>query len=258
MIKNIIYTILLTLIISPLVAQDIGTGQTIPMDPDIRIGKLDNGLTYYIRHSENPKNRGEFYIVHNVGAMQEEDNQNGLDNFLENMALHGTKHFPKKTMLEYLASIGVRFGTNVNAFTSRNVTAYNISEVPLIRETIIDTVLLMLHDWSSYITCDSAEIEAERGVIREEWRTRDIPRMRLSEQLNPVMYNHSKYAERNVIGDINIIMNFKRQTLLDFYHKWYRPDLQAVIVIGDFDVNMMENKIKKIIYFVPCTFSPNR
>lgn len=251
MIKNIIYTILFTLIISPLVAQDIGTDQTIPMDPDIRIGKLDNGLTYYIRHSKNPKNRGEFYIVHNVGAMQEEDNQNGLAHFLEHMAFNGTKHFPKKTMLEYLASIGVRFGTNVNAFTSRNVTAYNISEVPLIRETIIDTVLLMLHDWSSYITCDSAEIEAERGVIREEWRTRDIPRMRLSEQLNPVMYNHSKYAERNVIGDINIIMNFKRQTLLDFYHKWYRPDLQAVIVIGDFDVNMMENKIKKILSPLP-------
>ena len=106
MIKYIIYTILFTLTISPLVAQDIGADQTIPMDPDIRIGKLDNGLTYYIRHSENPKNRGEFYIVHNVGAMQEEDNQNGLAHFLEHMAFNGTKHFPKKTMLEYLASIG--------------------------------------------------------------------------------------------------------------------------------------------------------
>ena len=147
--KNIIYTILFILITCSLSAQNAGTDQTIPMDPNIRIGKLDNGLTYYICHSENPKNRGEFYIVHNVGAMQEEDDQNGLAHFLEHMAFNGTKHFPKKSMLEYLASIGVRFGTNVNAFTSRNVTAYNISEVPLARESIIDTVLLMLHDWSS-------------------------------------------------------------------------------------------------------------
>ena len=254
--KNIIYTILFILITCSLSAQNAGTDQTIPMDPNIRIGKLDNGLTYYICHSENPKNRGEFYIVHNVGAMQEEDDQNGLAHFLEHMAFNGTKHFPKKSMLEYLASIGVRFGTNVNAFTSRNVTAYNISEVPLARESIIDTVLLMLHDWSSYITCDSAEIEAERGVIREEWRTRDIPRMRLSEQLYPVMYNHSKYAERNVIGEINIIMNFKRQTLLDFYHKWYRPDLQAVIVVGDFDVDQMENKIKQTMSSLPKAQNP--
>lgn len=240
---KIIYTIGLLLFCYILQAQGISPEQPIPTDPTIRIGKLENGLTYYICHCENPSNRAEFYIVHNVGALQEEANQRGLAHFLEHLAFNGTTNFPKKRMLEYLAGIGVSFGANVNAFTSKTVTAYNISAVPLVRESIVDTVLLMLHDWSGYIACEPEEIEAERGVIREEWRRSQLPRTRLAEQLAPVLYNYSKYAN-NVLGEYDIIMNFKKETLLDFYHKWYRPDLQAVIVVGDFDVDWMEQKIK--------------
>lgn len=238
-------------------AQNIASGaEKIPADPSVRIGKLENGMTYYICHCDKPAERGEFYIVHNVGAMQEEDNQNGLAHFLEHMAFNGTAHFPKKTMLEYLASIGVRFGANVNAFTSRTMTAYNISAVPLIRESIVDSVLLMLHDWSGYISCEPEEIEAERGVIREEWRRKQIMRTRLNDQLAPVLYNHSKFVDRSVLGDYDIIMNFKRQTLLDFYHKWYRPDLQAVIIVGDFDVHRMEQKVKTAMSRLPKAENP--
>lgn len=231
-------------------------GEKIPLNPAVRIGKLDNGLTYYICHCDKPAGRGEFYIVHNVGAMQEEDNQNGLAHFLEHMAFNGTTHFPKKTMLEYLARIGVRFGANVNAFTSRTMTAYNISAVPLTRESIVDSVLLMLYDWSGSISCDPEEIEAERGVIREEWRRKQIMRTRMNDQLAPVLYNGSKFADRSVLGDYDIIMNFQRQTLLDFYHKWYRPDLQAVIVVGDFDVDRMEQKVKSVMSRLPRVENP--
>lgn len=231
-------------------------GEKIPQNPAVRIGKLENGLTYYICHCGKPAGRGEFYIVHNVGALQEEDNQNGLAHFLEHMAFNGTAHFPKKTMLEYLAAIGVRFGANVNAFTSRTMTAYNISAVPLARESVVDSVLLMLYDWSGSISCDPEEIEAERGVIREEWRRRQVMRTRLNDQLTPVLYNGSKFADRNVLGDYDIIMNFKRQTLLDFYHKWYRPDLQAVIVVGDFDVDRMEQKVKSVMSRLPRAENP--
>jgi len=188
--------------------------------------------------------------------MQEEDNQNGLAHFLEHMAFNGTKNFPGKNMLNYLGSIGVRFGYNVNAYTSRERTVYNISNVPLIRETIIDSVLLALHDWSYYISCQPAEIEAERGVIREEWRLGDNSRSRMMRKANEFQYKDSKYTQRDVIGLPEVINNFVPATLVDFYHKWYRPDMQAIVLVGDFDVDQMEKKVINTFSSIPKAENP--
>ncbi len=219
--------------------------------PTIREGRLSNGMSYYLVKNANPKGRADFYIAHNVGALQEEDCENGLAHFLEHMAFNGTKNFPRKTMLNYLNRIGVRFGYNVNAFTSKERTVYNISNVPLVRESVVDSVLLMLHDWSSYISCLPEEIESERGVIREEWRRGDNSRSRLMKKAIKLQYGGSKYAIRDVIGDTAVINNCNPNTLIGFYHKWYRPDMQAVIISGDFDLDQMEKRVKSILGRIP-------
>ncbi len=220
------------------------------------VGKLNNGLTYYIRHAENPAKSAEFFIIHNVGSLQEEDKQKGLAHFLEHMAFNGTKNFPDKNMLNYLASIGVKFGYNVNAYTSMDRTVYNISAVPMIRTSVIDSVLLMLHDWSGFISCQEDEVNAERGVIIEEWRRNDDVRTKMLRAISAFEHKDSKFALRPPIGDPNIIANFKLSTLTDFYHKWYRPDLQAIAIVGDFDVKDMEARVKKILSKVPITKNP--
>lgn len=215
-------------------------------------------MTYYIRHYDNPRQRADFFIAHDVGALQEEDDQNGLAHFLEHMAFNGTKHFPGKGILNYLAANGVRFGYNVNAYTSRDRTVYNVSNVPLVREGLVDSLLLILHDWSYYIACEPGEIESERGVIREEWRRGNDARSRMARKSAEVEYDGSKYARRDVIGDMEIVNSFGRQTLIDFYHKWYRPDLQAVIVVGDVDVDAMERKIRDVMSSIPKAENPAR
>lgn len=239
----------------PMAAQTPVTG-VLPLDETVRIGHLENGMTYYIKHAENPPQRADFFIAHNVGALQEEDDQNGLAHFLEHMAFNGTKHFPKKGILNYLSSIGLRFGANVNAYTARERTVYNITNVPLLREGILDSALLILHDWSAYISCEPEEVEFERGVIREEWRRRDIPRMRMMRKTDEIEFAGSKYALRDVIGDPHIISTFDRQTLVDYYHKWYRPDMQAVIVVGDVDVDAVEAKIRQVMSDIPRAVAP--
>lgn len=216
----------------------------VPMDQNFRYGKLDNGLTYYIRKNAEPKQRAEFYIAQNVGAILEEDSQNGLAHFLEHMAFNGTKNFPGKGIINYFETVGVKFGYNINAFTSVDETVYNLSDVPTTREGIIDSALLVLHDWSSFITLDPQEIDNERGVIREEWRTGRSAERRMYKQNMATIYKGSKYATRDVIGDINVINNFKHQELKDYYAKWYRPDLQSIIIVGDIDVDQIEQKIK--------------
>ncbi len=237
------------------VAEQVGD-EKIQIDSTVRVGRLDNGMTYYIKHAENPAQRADFFIAHNVGALQEEDNQNGLAHFLEHMAFNGTKNFPAKNLLNYLAANGVRFGYNVNAYTSRDRTVYNVSNVPLVRDGLVDSLLLIMHDWSYYISCEPAEIEAERGVIREEWRRGDDSRSRMAKKTAKIEYAGSKYAQRDVIGDPNIINTFERQTLVDFYHKWYRPDMQAVIVVGDVDLDRMEQKIKATMSGIPKAVNP--
>ncbi|HOP02851.1 MAG TPA: insulinase family protein [Tenuifilaceae bacterium] len=223
----------------------------LPTDPKVIIGELENGMRYYIRKNNEPKERAEFYIVHNVGAMMEDDDQNGLAHFTEHMAFNGTENFPKKGVLEFLENIGVKFGHNVNAYTAHDETAYNLSNVPLTREGIIDSALLVLHDWSSYIAFEDEEIDAERGVIHEEWRTRRTADWRLMQKKFKALFYGSKYAERDVIGDINIIDNFEHSVIRRFYHDWYRPDLQAIIIVGDFDPQMMEAKVKERFSKIP-------
>ncbi|MDD2474949.1 MAG: pitrilysin family protein, partial [Dysgonamonadaceae bacterium] len=217
-----------------------------PIDPAVRHGKLDNGLTYYIRHNKLPEKRADFYIAQKVGSMMEEDSQAGLAHFLEHMAFNGTTNFPKKQMLNYLEENGVKFGENVNAYTSFDETVYYMSNVPLVREGILDSALLVLHDWANEIALEGEEIESERGVIREEWRTRGGAQSRLWEKMLPVMYKGSKYANRLPIGSIDVINNFKHQEIRDYYEKWYRPDLQGIIIVGDFDIDKVEEKVKTL------------
>jgi zinc protease len=223
----------------------------VQMDPAIRYGKLDNGLTYYIRHNQQPKDRAEFYIAQNVGAILENDDQNGLAHFLEHMAFNGTKNFPDKGIIQYFESIGVKFGTNINAYTSLDETVYNLSEVPTTRPGIIDSALLVLHDWSSFITLAEKEIDSERGVIREEWRTGAGADRRMWKASNYLKYPGSQYAKRDVIGDTAVINNFTYQTLRDYYQKWYRPDLQAILIVGDVDVDQIEARIKTMFADIP-------
>lgn len=221
-----------------------GQAAVIDNNPEIVIGHLENGLTYYIAHNGNPKGCADFYIAHNVGALQEEDSQNGLAHFLEHMAFNGTEHYPDKELLNFLAKDGVRFGYNVNAYTSRNETVYNISSVPLVRESFVDSVLMVLHDWSCAISCEQEALDAERGVISEEWRLADEQRRRMMQKQTELIYKGSKQPERTVLGSMEVINGFKREDILDFYHKWYRPDMQAIIVVGDFDVAEMEVRIR--------------
>lgn len=218
----------------------------IPTDPAVKIGKLDNGMTYYIRHNALPEKQADFYIAQKVGSILEEDNQRGLAHFLEHMCFNGTTHFPGNALREYLESIGVKFGTNLNAYTAVDETVYNISDVPVIRDGIIDSCLLILHDWADDLTLDPKEIDKERGVIHEEWRTRTGAMMRMYETLFPVMFAGSKYAYRLPIGTMEVIDNFPYQALRDYYEKWYRPDQQGIIVVGDIDIDAVEAKIKKI------------
>ena len=223
----------------------------LPVDPNVRVGHLDNGLTYYIRHNELPKQRAEFHIAQAVGAILEEDHQNGLAHFLEHMAFNGTEHYPGKGIINYFESIGVNFGGNINAYTSLDETVYRLSEVPTIRESIIDSALLVMHDWSHSLLLEGDEIDAERGVILEEWRTGATAERRMWKEMNPKMYPGSQYAKRDVIGDTAVILHFDYQALRDYYHKWYGPDLQAIVVVGDIDVDQIEQKIKALWADVP-------
>ena len=225
--------------------------EKLPMDPEVRYGKLDNGLTYYIRHNEQPKQRAEFHIAQAVGAILEEDHQNGLAHFLEHMAFNGTQHFPGKGIINYFESVGVNFGGNINAYTSIDETVYRLSDVPTYREGIVDSALLVMHDWSCGLLLLDEEIDAERGVILEEWRTGRTARRRIWKEMNAKMYPGTQYAKRDVIGDTAVINNFAYQALRDYYHKWYGPDNQAIIVVGDINVDSIEAKIKALWADVP-------
>ena len=220
--------------------------QPLPIDPNVRVGKLDNGLTYYIRHNEWPEQRADFYIAQKVGSMQEEESQRGLAHFLEHMCFNGTTHFPGNKLKTYLESIGVKFGENLNAYTSFDETVYNINNVKTTSLGSLDSCLLILHDWSHDLLLESDEIDKERGVINEEWRMRRSANQRLYEAALPDIYPGSKYAERMPIGTMDVVMNFPHDVLRAYYKKWYRPDLQALVVVGDFDVDRMETKIKEI------------
>lgn len=226
--------------------------QTVEQDASIRQGKLKNGLTYYIRHNAKEAGLADFYIAQRVGSILEEPRQRGLAHFLEHMAFNGTKHFPGKGkqlgIVPWCETIGVKFGTNLNAYTSVDQTVYHIGSAPIKREGIVDSCLLVLNDWSQFINLEPKEIDKERGVIHEEWRNRrtGMAMQRMMENVMPKIYKGSKYEDCLPIGNMDIVDNFPYQDLRDYYQKWYRPDLQAIVVVGDFDVDMMERKIQKL------------
>ena len=230
--------------------------QALQNDPAVKVGKLENGLTYYIRHNEKPAQRAEFYLATNVGAFQEEDDQEGLAHFLEHMCFNGTKNFPGKALLEWLQSIGAEFGRNINASTGFEQTQYMLNNIPIARESIIDSCLLVLHDYSHFVTCDPAEIDAERGVILEERRGHNNAGWRIFEKSMPYYFVGTPYANRTLIGREEQLKTFKHESLTNFYKRWYNPDMQAIIVIGDIDVNAIEQKIKTIFSDVPAPATP--
>ncbi len=234
-------------------AQGLNPMSPMPEDPAVRKGTLENGMAYYIRHNEKPKSQADFYILHNVGAIQEEDSQQGLAHFLEHMAFNGTKNLPGKQIIEYLETIGVKFGANLNAYTSWDETCYNISSVPTTREGIIDSAMLILHDWSHFIALQPKEIDSERGVIKEELRTRDGAQWRGQMKMFDALGRGTLYAERNLIGYLDGLQNFKYSELEDFYKKWYRPEYQAIVIVGDIDVDQIESKLKALMSDIPAS-----
>ena len=221
-------------------------GEQLPVDPSIRIGKLKNGLTYYIRHNANPEKLVNFYIAQKVGSIQEEEDQRGLAHFLEHMCFNGTEHFPGKALINYLEGIGVKFGADLNAYTAIDETVYNINNVPVNVEGAIDSCLWILHDWADGLILDGEEIDKERGVIHEEWRGRNTAMMRMQERMLADIFPGSRYGKRLPIGIMEVVDNFPHQALRDYYEKWYRPDLQGIVIVGDIDVDEVEKKVKKI------------
>ncbi len=242
-------TSVLVLSIQALVAQI--PMQELPFDPDVIRGTLPNGLTYYIQHNENPKERAFFYIAQKVGSVQEEENQRGLAHFLEHMCFNGSEHFPGNGAISFCQKIGVQFGNHLNAYTSTDRTVYNIDNVPTTDPANLDSCLYILYDWAHALTLDPKEIDKERGVIHEEWRVRNTGINRILERQLPVLMAGSKYAERFPIGLMSVVDNFKPEVLREYYDKWYRPDLQGIIVMGDIDVKQMEEKIKTIFSKLP-------
>lgn len=242
-----LYFSLTTLLLTASVSAQQDLSGPVPVDPDVKTGKLGNGLTYFIRKNGEPKQRASFYFIQNTGSILEDDDQDGLAHFLEHLAFNGTKNFPGKAIISSMEKHGLKFGANINAHTAFDETIYFLSGVPVERKDLIDTCLLVLYDWSENISLEEKEIDAERGIILEEWRTsKDASRRILFEKMIPVVLKGSKYTERDIIGKPEILKSFKYETLRNFYHDWYRTDLQAIVVVGDIDVDETERKIRSL------------
>lgn len=238
-------------------AQEINLNDPLPVDKTFRKGVLPNGMTYYIKNTDVTKNVASYYIIQNVGSILENDNQQGLAHFLEHMAFNGTKNFAGKGILNTMEKHGLIFGRDINAYTSFDETVYNVNNIPTTPE-LIDTGLLILHDWSNYLSLTDAEIDAERGVIKEEWRTRQSGGMRVLMQNIGTMFNNTAYAKRIPIGSMDVVDHFEYKALRDFYHDWYRTDLQAIAIVGDIDVNEIEKKIIKQFSNIPAVKNPRK
>lgn len=231
--------------------------QVMPVDPKVKIGRLANGLTYYIRHNGLPEKRVELRLVVNAGSVLEDEDQLGLAHFMEHMNFNGTKRFPKNELVSYLQSIGVKFGADLNAYTSFDETVY-ILPVPTDKPGLVEKGLEILEDWAHNALLDPEEIEKERGVVIEEWRLSRGADERMMRQTLPVQYRGSRYAERLPIGKKNVLETFTHDALKRFYTDWYRPDLQAVIVVGDIDVNDIEQKIIATFSDIPAPVNPRK
>ena len=224
--------------------------QRLPLNPEVRHGVLPNGLTYYILHNSEPRNRANFYIAQKVGSALETPEQYGLAHFLEHMAFNGTRHYPGDSMLRYLESNGIRFGADVNAYTDYEETVYNIDNVPTDNTVLMDSVLLALRDWSCDLLLEDVEIDAERKVILEEWRMRNDPSFRFRSAMAPKIFAEPQYHQ-TPIGTMEVVTNFPYKSLRDYYHKWYRPDQQGIVVVGDFNADDMERKVVEMFSDIP-------
>jgi zinc protease len=245
------------LVFVPTAWSQIDVAQVMPVDPKVKIGRLSNGLTYYIRHNSLPEKRVELRLVVNAGSVLEDDDQLGLAHFMEHMNFNGTKRFPKNELVSYLQSIGVEFGADLNAYTGFDETVY-ILPVPTDKPGLVEKGLQILEDWAHNALLDPKEIEKERGVVIEEWRLSRGADERMMKQTLPVQYRGSKYAERLPIGNKEVLQAFSPEALIRYYKDWYRPDLQAVIVVGDIDVNDIEQKIKQMFGDIPAPASPRK
>jgi len=219
--------------------------QPLPLDPAIKTGKLPNGFTYYIRKNTEPKNRVQLYLVNKVGSVLEEEDQRGLAHFMEHMSFNGTQHFPKNDLVQYLQKSGVRFGADLNAYTSFDETVYQLP-IPSDSPALLRNGLLIMRDWAANATLDPKEINDERGVVLEEKRLGKGAQERMSNKFLPVILNNSRYSNRLPIGTDTVLNNFQKPVILQFYNDWYRPDLQALIVVGDINVDSMEANIKSL------------
>ncbi|MBQ3363068.1 MAG: insulinase family protein [Muribaculaceae bacterium] len=245
---NKLFAVLLLMLVAFSTNMMTAQEMTLPIDPAVRIGKLNNGLTYYIRHNNYPEKRANFYIAQRVGAMQEEDDQNGLAHFLEHMAFNGSEHFNGEghRIDDYLQSKGYN-----NAYTNYTETVYIISDVPTTDQGVVDSCMLILKDWSHGLLLTDEEIDKERGVIHEEWRLGRDANDRMRSRQMETLFPGSKYAKRDVIGSMDVVDNFPYKVLRDYYDKWYRPDNQALVIVGDIDVDYIEAKIKDLFKNVP-------
>ncbi|HEY3874534.1 MAG TPA: pitrilysin family protein, partial [Candidatus Kapabacteria bacterium] len=226
----------------------------LPFDSAVRTGKLPNGLTYYVRHNGYPKQRAELRLVIHAGSVLEDDDQQGLAHFNEHMCFNGTVQFPHNMLESFLEEHGARFGADLNAYTSFDETVYKES-LPTDQGSILDSGVDILGEWAHNVTFDSVEFEKERGVVGEEWRLGRGAFERIYQKQAPLIFAGSKYASRNPIGLKPVIDTAHRSTILRFYHDWYRPDLMAVVVVGDFDPDQMVEKIKS--EFSPLTNPAN-
>ncbi len=257
MVKKLGLYLLAIVLFAPAAWSQIDVTQEMPVDPKVKIGRLSNGLTYYIRHNSLPEKRVELRLVVNAGSVLEDDDQQGLAHYMEHMNFNGTKHFPKNELVSYLQTIGVKFGADLNASTGFDETVY-ILPVPTDKPGLVDKGLEILEDWAHNALLDPDEIKKERGVVIEEWRLSRGADERMMKQTLPVQYRGSKYAERLPIGKIEILEHFPDEALKRFYKDWYRPDLEAVVVVGDIDVNDIEQKIKQTFGNIPMPTSSRK
>src|SRR5947207_9347815 len=231
-------------------AQSLPLTATMPVDPEITIGKFANGMRYYIRRNKKPEKRAELRLVVKAGSILEDDDQQGLAHLVEHMAFNGTKNFPKNKTIEFMESLGMRFGADVNAYTSFDETVYMLT-VPTDKPEMMDKAMLILEDWAHNLSFDPTETEKERGVVMEEWRLGRGADMRMLQKIFPVLLKDSRYADRLPIGKQEIIQVGQQERLKQFYADWYRPDLMAVVAVGDFDKAAIEKMITTHFASIP-------
>ena len=252
------YLVFFAFLLSLSLSAQIDLGKKLERDPEVRYGKLDNGLVYYVRHNEKPAERADFYLLTDVGAIQEEPDQDGLAHFLEHMCLNGTKNFPGKGIITYFEKIGAHFGRNINAATGVEQTTYQLTGIPVTRQGVVDTALLVMHDYSRFVTNDPKEIDDERGVIIEERRTRRNASWRMREKSYEYLFKGSKYATNTLIGTEESLKTFKPESLVRFYDDWYHPGNQAVLVVGDIDPDYVVSRLTEIYKDIPLNENPRQ